>query len=296
MKKVPFLSILAVCMMLFANTVLANQVWKEISDDGKYGKFFEPASVKRLEVVNGVATNIGALIKTTFSPEAAAETVANYEIAGTVDPAKLAWSVAAVEMNPQHRTIEYVKEDFFDAAGNVIWSKTYEPRTEKEINSMAFDEDYYAAVIDVIFRQGEMARCRAADRWKSVWQTTLPDGSSQAAMVDTSTLRQRGEDNLIYWEWTETKNITGDVTEVKFLKKTLQLAKGSEKVLQGRVWTLSANAWKDVAPKGDYETIPANGPRSGGLTIMRAYAKGYQYWLNRYRTDKKVGLPGKKAA
>lgn len=295
MKRVSLLSVLLLfCSFLVISTALAATTWKEISSDGKYDKLYAPASIKKVEETNGVATVIRASIKTVYSREAAEETVANYELGSALpDPSKLAYSVAEVDISPQHRTIEYVSEQFFDANDNVIWSKVYDPRTEKEINSMSFEEDYFTTIIDAVFYQGEGARCKAADRWISLWQTTAPDGSSTTVLADTSTMRQRGEDSIIYWEWTEEKDVLGQVTEIKFLKKVLNLKQGAQKILKGRSWN-AENGWQQLAATGNYEKIALKSPAAGGLQRMRAYQKGYQYWLNRYRTDKIVKLPAKK--
>lgn len=295
MKRKTFLSLCTLLMMLLTATLASAETsWKEIADDGNYAKLFQPGSVKTLEQVNGVATKITAKIKATYSFDAAVETIENYEIANVItDPSRLSYSIATVEVNPQHRTIEYVNEEFFDENDNKIWEKVYNPRTTKEINSMSFEEDYYAAIVDIVFRQGEADRCKASDRWRSLWNTTDKTGMSTAVMADTSTMRQRGEDNILYWEWTEVKDVNGAVKEVKFLKKTVKLSDGTEKVLQGRTWN-AENGWQSVKASGQFVKISDKGPQAGGLMVLRAYTKGYQYWLNRYRTDKIVTLPTKK--
>lgn len=295
MKRIPLLSfLLVICSIFIVQTAMAAITWKDISSDGKYGKMFAPATIKKLEETNGVATRIRATIKTTYDAEAAVETIANYEIGNVLtDPSQLAYSIAEVEVSPQHRTVTYVSEQFFDANDKVIWSKIYDPRTEKEINSMSFEEDYYTSIIDAVFYQGEAARCKAQDRWISLWQITNPDGTSTSVMADTSTMRQRGEDSLIYWEWQEQKDVLGQVKEIKFVKKVLNLTQNSQKILKGRIWT-AEQGWQEITAVGAYEKISPKGPAAGGLQRMKAYKKGYQYWLNRYRTDKKVELPAAK--
>lgn len=260
--------------------------WSWISSDEKYGKFFSPANVKIVAQSNGVATRISAWLKTVFSPAGARETIENYEMAAQIpDPSQLAYTLSLVEISPQERTIEYVQENFYDRAGNSIWQKIYEPRTVKEINSQAFDEDFYVVVTDHVFRHGEVARQKAEDRWISLWSATMPDKSRTEVIADTTTMRLRG-DNIIYWEWSETKDGSGNIVEVKFTKKTVNLSQGTQKTLSCRSWD-AEGGWTDVTDGLDdtYQEIKKGTQAEKGLVRLRAFSKGYTYWLNRYRTD-----------
>ena len=60
--------------------------------------------------------------------------------------------------------------------------------------------------------------------------------------------------------------------------------KGTEKIIAAEQWT-SAAGWKKMETDGRYETIPKEDKAYPGLERLRAIVKGYQYWLNRYRTD-----------
>lgn len=260
--------------------------WSWISSDEKYGKFFSPANVKIVAQSNGVATRISAWLKTVFSPAGARETVENYEIFAQIpDPSQLAYTLSLVEISPQERTIEYVQENFYDRAGNSIWQKIYEPRTVKEVNSQAFDEDFYVVVIDHVFRHGEVARQKAEDRWITLWSATMPDKSRTEVIADTTTMRLRG-DNIIYWEWSETQDGSGNIVEVKFAKKTVNLPQGTQKTLSCRSWD-AEEGWQDVTDGLDdtYQEIKKGTQAEKGLVRLRAYSKGYTFWLNRYRTD-----------
>lgn len=260
--------------------------WSWISSDDKYGKFFSPANVKIVAQSNGVATRISAWLKTVFSPAGARETIENYEMAAQIpDSSQLAYTLSLVEISPQERTIEYVQENFYDRAGNSIWQKIYEPRTVKEINSQAFDEDFYVVVTDHVFRHGEVARQKAEDRWISLWSATMPDKSRTEVIADTTTMRLRG-DNIIYWEWSETKDGSGNIVEVKFAKKTVNLSQGTQKTLSCRSWD-AEGGWTDVTDGLDdtYQEIKKGTQAEKGLVRLRAFSKGYTYWLNRYRTD-----------
>lgn len=267
--------------------------WSWISSDEKYGKFFSPANVKIVAQSNGVATRISAWLKTLFSPAGAKETIDNYEINAQIpDPSQLAYTLSLVEVCPQERTIEYVQENFYDKNGTSIWQKIYEPRTVKEINSQAFDEDFYAVLVDHIFRHGEVARQKAEDRWITLWSATMPDKSRTDVIADTTTMRLRG-DNIIYWEWSETKDAAGNIIEVKFSKKAVNLPQGTQKTMACRSWD-TRDGWKDVTGGLDdtYREIKKGTQAEKGLARLRAFSKGYTYWLNRYRTD----MPPKPAA
>ncbi len=293
MKRSFRLTWLVLFFLLMAGAVQAQAAenWKWIASDQSYGKFYAPSHVKVDASINGVATRISAWIKTAYTFNGAKETITNYGIENVIkDPRQLSYSLALVEVRPQTREIEYIQEYFYDANNKEIWSKIYEtPRTVKEINSQSFDEDYYVAIVDTVFHHGELERQKAENRWITLWQSTLPDGSTATSMADTSTMRLTA-DNLVFWEWLETKDKAGTVIEVKFMKKALNAAQGSEKIIRGTTWT-GMNGWTDMGPSldGRYTPIPAGTPAEKGLVRLRAFIKGYQFWLNRYRTDTPSG-------
>ena len=157
----------------------AAEAWYWLSSDDKYSKFFDPTSVvtvksAKKESGEKVPTEIQAWIKTGYSYGGAQETIDSYGIGAVLKPGQLSYSLAQVTINPQNRTIQYLKEDFYNAAGEVVWSTT-EGRV-KEINSQQFDEAYYNAVVDEVFRVGEMKRAAAEDRWIDLWKEEAEDG------------------------------------------------------------------------------------------------------------------------
>ena len=132
--------LLVVWMMTTAFAEAAANEWVWIASDTKYGKYYAPSHIKVESSVNGVATQLSAWTKTVYSYEGAQETIANYGIAASIpDPRQLAYSTALLVVRPQTREIEYVQENFYDPDNKVIWSKVYDPRTVKEINSQSFD-------------------------------------------------------------------------------------------------------------------------------------------------------------
>lgn len=275
------------CLLLLQQQGASADSWYWLGSDAKYGKFFDPASVvvtKKTKTERGfVATEIEAWTKTTYSYAGAAETIDNYDIKGLLpDPAKLAYSLAQVRINPQNRTIQYARENFYDASGKVIWSKA--DGRVKEINSQEFDENFYAAVVDEVFRQGEVARCLAKDRWITLWESTA-SGITTHVTADTTTMRLRGE-NLILWEWEESKDAAGGVLEIKFMKKSVNLPNGTERFVSGQYWS-PRTGWKVLEDDmdGAYRAIDEKSPEHKGLVRLRAFAKGYSTWVNRYRLD-----------
>ena len=286
--------LLTLWMMAGALTEAASNEWVWIDGDAKYGKYFAPSHVKVESSINGVATQLSAWTKTVYTVEGAAETIENYGIEASIpDPKRLAYSTALLLLRPQTREIEYVQENFYDPDNKVIWSKVYDPRTTKEINSQSFDEDFYAAIVDAVFHYGERERQKASDRWVLLWESKSESGSMSSARADMTTMRMAG-DNLIYWEWLETKDKAGNITEVKFMKKALNGQQGTEKIISGRAWD-TIDGWKDMADMldGRYTAIRPGTAQEHGLVRLRAFIKGYTHWLNRYRTD----LPsGRKAS
>ncbi len=261
--------------------------WYWLSSDEKYSNFFDPASVvatASVETARGrVPTEIEAYIKTGYSYGGAQETIAAYGIGEVIpDPAQLAFSVALLKVNPQNRTVQYMKEDFYDESGRVLWSHT--DGREKEINSQSFDEQYYDAIVDHVFHQHELERRVAQDRWQDLW-TSEVDGLTTTAIADTTTMRRKG-DNLIYWEWDTVKNVAGDTLEIKFLKKAVNLPQGTERIVAARYWS-GQTGWKDMEDDmgGAYRLIKSGMPQADGLTVLRLYAKDHAAWVDRYRID-----------
>ena len=103
--------------------------WFWLDSNDKYSKYFEPDSVtvkKKVVTSDGreIAIEIEAWTKTTFTYEGATETIKNYGIANILpDPKNLAYSLALLRVNPQNRTLQYVREDFYNDKDQVVWSK-----------------------------------------------------------------------------------------------------------------------------------------------------------------------------
>ena len=263
--------------------------WYWLASDNKYSKYFDPSSVKVLksskrEDGREIATQIEAWTKTTYSYDGAAETIDNYEIKSLLpDPSKLSYSLALLKINPQNRTIQYAREDFYDRSGKVIWSKA-EGRI-KEINSQSFDEDFYCAIVDEVFKQGEYDRKNASDRWIDLCKIINRDGSITTITADTTTMRLKGS-NLIVWQWQDTRDATGNVTEIRFMKKAVNLAQGTERITNGEMWT-PHHGWQELEDENDgaYVMINGDAPEYKGLVRLRAFAKGYPAWVNRYAIE-----------
>lgn len=261
--------------------------WYWISSDDKYSKFYLPRETKAIKSakVGGkdVATVIRAWTKTTYSYGGAQETIENFGLSKVIpNPGKLSYSLALLEIRPQNRTCEYVREIFYDAAGKELWSTEYTTRKVKEINSQSFDEGFYTAIVDQIFRYGETDRSKAADRWIDLWTTTNASGS-ETCIADTTTMRLKG-DNLIYWEWIEKKDAKGNVLSIRFLKKAVNIEMNTERVISGMKWT-PQTGWKDAEADRVYRAIPSTPELKAGFNRLKAYVDGYQYWLNRYSLD-----------
>ena len=279
------LFLLLLCPAAFADD---GRAWTWLSSNDKYSKFYAPASVRVTQSVmpagkkQTVATESTADIRTSFSYEGAEETIRNYKIGHVItSPSQLSYAIAQVRVVPQTRLLQYVGETFYDAAGNVLWSKGM--GTEKEMNSQQFDEEFYAAIIDIVFRQGEMARLRADDRWILLWTDETASGIKTQVTADTSTMRRTG-DNLVFWAWTEVRDANGKAVEIKFDKRAVNLPQGTERIVTGRYWSPS-DGWQplDDGYEGAYRMIVREAPEGRGLIRLRAYADGYSTWVNRYQ-------------
>ena len=263
-----------------------NDNWYWLSADDKYSKFFDPKSVKvvkkaKTEDGKEVPTEIEAWTKTEYSPEGAESTINEYKISNALpDSSVLKYSLALLKINPQNRTVQYAREDFYNAEGTVIWS-TSDGRV-KEINSKAFDEDFYAAIVDEVFRHGEVDRKNAKDRWIDLWTYTDDKGNTTKVIADTTTMQLKGT-NLVVWEWQEKKNSAGQVIEIRFMKKAVNLPQGTERITAGSMWT-ATDKWTDLDDEydGAYRSIKDDDPAYKGLVRLRAFAKGYSTWVTRY--------------
>ena len=259
--------------------------WYYLFADDKYAKYFAPSTVKvtkkaTTEDGREVPTELEGWTKTTYTYEGAESTIGAYGISNVVsDPGKLAYSLALIKINPQTRTVQYAKEDFYNKEGKVIWSAA-EGRV-KEINSRSFDEDFYVAIVDQIFRHGEADRKRAKNRWIDLWTATNEKGETTKVTADTTTMQLKGT-NLILWEWEETKNAEGQAVKIRFMKKAVNLPQGTERIAAGSMWTAEQNKWTDLKDDGAYHSIKEEDAAFKGLVRLRAYAQGYSTWVTRY--------------
>lgn len=287
-----FLAMLTICAaILFTAQTCAAVEWFWLDSNDKYSKYFNPDSVavnKKVVTKDGreIAIEIEAWTKTTYSYEGAAETIKNYGINNILpDPRNLAYSLALIRVNPQNRTLQYIREDFYNTQDQVVWSKA-EGRV-REINSQAFDEEFYCAIVDEVFRMGERDRKRApaAERWLDLWTYTDAEGTTISLSADTTTMRLKGT-NLILWEWQVTKNADGKTMEIRFMKKAVNLTQGTESIKDGKIWT-PTNSWKDLTDDNDgtYRMIKSDDPDYKGLVRLRAYVKNNQNWVTRYSLD-----------
>ena len=258
--------------------------WYWLSSDDKYSNYFDPSSVVTtgsVETARGkVATEIEAYIKTSYSYGGAQETIQSYGVKDVIpNPAQLSYSVALLKVNPQNRTVQYAKEDFYDPQGKVVWS--HADGKEKEINSQSFDEQFYTVIVDNVFHEGETERAKAEDRWLDLYTSEI-DGLTTTAIADTTTMRKKG-DNLIFWEWDTLKDASGNTLEIKFLKKAVNLPQGTERVVKAKYWS-GQTGWKDLEDDlgGAYRMIFTGTPQAQGLTALRTYAQTHVKWVNRY--------------
>lgn len=264
----------------------ASEEWYWLASDAKYSKYFAPNEVTVVKSLNvaglerAMPTVIQGWIKTSFSYEGAKETIANYGIKDILpDPAALAYSLALVEVSPQNRTFRYLEEDFYDAQGNILWSKRT-PGSEKEMNSQQYDETFYAAIVDSVFGMGELERLTSSDRWYELWKEKRSDGGEESAMADTSTMRLKGE-LLFYWEWVTKKDAKGNTLEVQFLKRALNVPMGTVSTKDGKTWTPQAG-WQDLEETDlTFHGIQQGSREYTGLLRLRTYTAKNLAWLYR---------------
>ena len=289
--RIAHYALILICAAIFfaPGTVNAETNWYWLFADDKYSKYFDLESVKvEKKVVTGdgreIPIEIEAWTKTSYSYEGAAETIKTYGIANILpDPRSLSYSVALLRINPQNRTLQYAREDFYNDKGEVVWSKG-EGRV-KEINSQEFDEDFYCAIVDAVFDFNETERKIAEDRWIDLYSYTNSNGETVNLTADTTTMRLKGS-NLFLWEWETTKNQAGQTLQIRFMKKAVNLTQGTEVIKSGRIWT-PTNSWQDLVDENDgaYRMIKGDEPDYKGLVRLRAYVKNNSRWVCRYSLD-----------
>ena len=291
LKKIFALTVICMAIIFTTHDVFAATDWFWLDSNEKYSKYFDANSVtvnKKVVTRDGreIAIEIEAWTKTTYTYNGAAETIKNYGIQNVLpDPHNLSYSLALLRVNPQNRTLQYIREDFYNAKDQVVWSKA-EGRV-KEINTRSFDEEFYCAIVDEVFQKGERDRKRAptAERWLDLWTHTDEDGATTTLSADTTTMRLKGS-NLILWEWQVTKNSAGKTSEIRFMKKAVNLTQGTEVIKDGQTWTPN-NSWQELKDEydGAYRMIRSNEPDYKGLIRLRAYVKNNHDWVTRYSLD-----------
>jgi hypothetical protein len=290
MKKIIFALLFAMTLFIPLDACAAVE-WFWLDSNDKYSKYFDPDSVtiKKKVVTDAgkeIAIEIEAWTKTAYTFEGAAETIKNYGITNILPDAKeLSYSLALLRVNPQNRTLQYVREDFYNERDQVVWSK--EEGRVKEINTRSFDEEFYCAIVDEVFNLGERDRKRAPteERWIDLWTYTNDAGATTTLSADTTTMRLKGS-NLILWEWQVTKDSGGKTTEIKFMKKAVNLTQGTEVIKDGQIWT-PTNSWQDLKDEydGAYRMIKGDEPDYKGLVRLRAYVQNNSNWVTRYSLD-----------
>ncbi len=305
-KKLFF--VFALCLFLFpfpagtfaapaANTTNTNAsssnktTWTWISSDSKYGKYYAPSRIYIVSKKGSIPVCIDAWIKTSYTGAGAAETVPAMGLEKQIsDPLKLSYSLAHVRINPQGRTLEYLQEIFYDKAGNVLADNIYKSPHVKEINSQAFDENFYDAIVDDVFHKGETEHAKASDRWLSLWRIVGPQTTSSGS-ADTTTIRKRGND-LIVWIWAEERDNTGGtVKEIKFYKEVFNLVTYNYKIVEMSVWTPS-NGWqKSLNLDGQYLPIIPDSTQDIACHVLQRYAAENNSWVCRYQLDDLPEVP-----
>lgn len=291
LKKIFVLAIFLSAIFFTAYDATAETQWFWLNSNDKYSKYFNPDSVtikKQGTTSDGreVATEIEAWTKTTYTYEGAAETIKVYGISNVLpDPHALSYSLALLRISPQNRMLQYVREDFYNAENQVIWSDG--ERGVKEVNSRSFDEEFYCAIVDEVFQMDERERKLAPkeERWLELWTYTDSENYTINLTADTTTMRLKGT-NLILWEWQTKKDSRGQTIEIRFMKKSVNLTQGTEVLKEGQIWT-PTNSWQELQDEydGQYRQIKSDEPDYKGLVRLRAYVKSNPNWVTRYSLD-----------
>ena len=184
------------------------------------------------------------------------------------------------------RTSIFIGALDYDKNGKKLWSKQYQPLKYKEMNSQEFDEDFYAYIVDSVFGMGEVERRNASDRWLLLRQERLPNGGYVSCMADTTTMRVNGE-NIIFWEWQEYKSASGELVEIHFLKKAINIPQYTGKIVRYQHWN-PREGWKDYTDRetdGAYHAVAKGSAEETELKALQAYESRNQKWVHRYSLE-----------
>ncbi|WP_196594173.1 hypothetical protein [Pectinatus sottacetonis] len=260
--------------------------WIWVYSDSRYGKLYAPSRITVTQRKNGIPICIEAWIKTTYSAAGAAETVSAMNMSKEIHKASdLRYSLALVEIDPQNRTIKYTREIFYDARGNILTSHVYDKPRLKEINSQSFDENFYDAIVDHVFNEGETQRAKASDRWITLWRN-VNAYTAVSATADTTTIRKHGND-IIIWIWQETRNNTGgQIKEIRFYKKVFNLSTYSYRIAAYSLWT-PKNKWQNKTNtlKNDFISIVPDSRNDWEFRSLKKYIGNHPKWVSRYQTE-----------
>lgn len=280
-----FLTFVMCSNVMYSTAEAEENTWYWISSDNNYTKYYDTSQVKVQEAFGGIATRITAVTRTTYSYGGAKETLDNYGIKD-IKPNALAYSLATVQVCPQTRVLAYLDETFYDANGKKLWSKQYKPLKYKEMNSLEFDEDFYAYIVDSVFGIGEVERRNASNRWLLLWQEKMSNGGYVSCMADTTTMRVNGE-NIIFWEWQEYKSADGQLVEIRFLKKAVNIPQYTGKIVRYQHWN-PREGWKDYTERetdGVYHAIAGGSNDEKELKALQVYESRHQKWVHRYSLE-----------
>ena len=280
LKNIICITVLMIVSLIQSSVSLAaDSEWYWINSDNKYSKFFSMTRINVVASQNNIPTAVEDWIKTGYAPGGAAEAIKNMKLS-IDDPNKLVYSLARIQINPQERTLRYLEEIFYDKDGNALYTLNYANPVDKDINSQAFDEKFYAMILDRVFNKGEGGRLISKERWLNLWSNS--SGSSSA---DTATLRQIGN-NVIVWIWQENKDSNGNVSSIQFMKKEYDVKNLKARTLKYNFWSADTN-WIDKTPSlsKDMHSIVPESTEDVEFAQIKQYASKFPSWARRYQLD-----------
>lgn len=281
LKNIIYFTVLMAFMLLHTHTSFAaTSEWYWISSDDKYSKYFSLTRINTVASQNNIPTCIEDWIKTGYSPEGAAETIANMKLP-IKDANALSYSLARIQINPQERTLRYMEEIFYDKDGKALFTLKHDKPINKDINSQSFDEKFYAMIVDRVFNKGEGSRLASNARWLGLWENNSGDSSA-----DTATLRQVGN-SIFVWIWQENKDDKGNVSSIQFMKKEYDVQNLTARTLKYNYWSANTG-WIDKTPNIDknMHSIVPESSEDVEFKKIRYYANKYSDWATRYQLNK----------
>jgi hypothetical protein len=275
-----------------ANAAELNWVWYYSSD--YVSEYYGPESIKIVMDYNGNIGRIEVWTKTTYSQEGANDTINSYELNNVANIDQLSYSLAKIYIKPNSRQIYWQNEIFYNAQGNVLWSKEKSEYVSKweEVCPDSSEERSFTFILDQVFHNGQTIAFDMwkADnkRWQGLYQITKNDGTVHLAWFDKLSLTVK--DNIItYWYYVEEKQ-DDNIIDKYYVKNELDIQENKIRNIGIRLEDKKGN-WNYHNTNKTWASIIPGSIGDQQVTILKKYIENNKTEdFNNIPTSKKTEI------